>query len=319
MDTRYSFIRCIVFCTSVLLFGATGALVYGATLPSGSFIVKPAKAEVTLSPGESKTVLLTLINGTPSPLSIDTTFEDIVSSSQKNPTDDPVKLLGKEHSANSLKDLLSIPKESFDLLSSKEVQIPVTITVPNNVRPGGRYGSVVFTFKTMGSSVSGQNVTIESRLAVTLYVRIAGSVNEEGRLAAFGLFNDAKTSRSPTGENPLRFQVAFENQGDVHLNPYGRLSVSNVVGAPHSVIIDPWVVLPGATRMREIDIIESLSPGYYTAHLELNRGYQDIVDTKEVKFWVLPSAFVGFIWFCGFIFIIWLIRRSLQLSKHAVL
>ncbi len=289
------------------------------TLPSGAFIIKPAKAELTLLPGESKTIIVTLQNGTPSPLLVDVSFEDIAASTQSSSVDDPIKLLGAGKGAYSLKDMLTTPKEHFDLLSKNETQVPVTITAPKDALPGGRYGSVVFSFapsqKTAGSPAT---VAIKSRLAASIYLRIGGSVKEEGSVIAFGLFNDAKTVPLPSSDSPLRFQVSFENTGDVHLDPYGKLSVSGIWGSEHVVSIDPWVVLPGATRMREIDVLDELSPGYYTARLELNRGYKDIIDTKAVTFYVLPSGREAFLGVIIFIFLIWLIRRSLQLSRHSV-
>ena len=42
------------------------------------------------------------------------------------------------------------------------------------------------------------------------FVRISGDTKEEGKLAAFGLFNNAKSV--PTSVvRPLQFQVAYEN------------------------------------------------------------------------------------------------------------
>jgi hypothetical protein len=89
-------------------------------------------------------------------------------------------------------------------------------------------------------------------------------------------------------------------------------------GKAHVLPIDPWAVLPGATRMREIDMTEPLTPGYYTAHLELNRGYEDIIDERKVRFWVLPNkeqTFIGLILLIGLLL---LLRTSLRLSRHSV-
>lgn len=290
-----------------------------ANLPSGAFIMRPAKAELTLLSGQSQTIILTLQNGTPSPLLIDVSFEDIAASTQLSSVDDPIKLLGGDKGAYSLKGILTTAKQHFDLLSNNEFQVPVTITVPKDALPGGRYGSVVFSFApNQKGGASPTTVALKSRLAATIYLRIGGSVKEEGRVVAFGLFNDAKAVPSPTSDRPLRFQVSFENKGDVHLDPYGQLSVKGIFGGEHVVTVDPWAVLPGATRMREIDVFDELSPGYYTARLDLNRGYKDILDTKEVTFYILPSVRETFFGVLMFIFLIWLIRRSLQLSRNSV-
>ena len=289
------------------------------TLASGAFIIRPAKVELMLLPGESKTITLTLENGTLSPLLIDMTFEDVAVSPQSSPLDDPIKLLGSDKGAYSLKGMLSSPQLSFDLLSTNVIKVPVTITAPKDALPGGKYGSVVFTVSpSQKSATAPGNIAIKSRLAAIIYLRIGGSAKEEGGVVAFGLFNDAKTVSLPSASDPLRFQVSFENKGDVHLNPYGGLSVKGLLGSEYTVPIDPWAVLPGATRMREINVLDEIPPGYYTAHLELNRGYQNVIDTKEVKFFVLPSARQSFVGFIVLLFLLWFIRRSLQLSRHSV-
>jgi hypothetical protein len=309
---------------SLLLFLLCAPLFPGAVfantppLSSGTVVVHPAKAEVVMLPGEEKKIMINIGNGTPAPLRVEAFFEDVAPNPQLSAIDDPVKLLGSARSISSLKDLLSIPNTSFDVLTGKEVAVPITIRIPKDAEPGGRYGSVVFRFSPLAQSgATGANVALESRIAALLYVRISGEVREEGKLVAFGLFNKAKTTLSPTPSLPLRMQVAYENTGAVHVNPYGQITLRSMSGKTSVLLIDPWAVLPGATRMREIDMTEALTPGYYTAHLELNRGYKDIIDEQEVGFWVLPSKTQSFIGIIFLLILILIIRKSLRLSRHS--
>lgn len=287
-------------------------------LSGGTVVVRPAKVEVVMVPGEEKKIMINIGNGTPAPLRVEAFFEDIAPHTQLSAVDDPVKLLGSASSISSLKDLLSIPNTSFDVLMGKEVGVPVTIRIPKDAEPGGRYGSIIFQFSSTQRGEAGANVALESRIAALLYVRISGEVREEGKLVAFGLFNKAKTTLSPTPSFPLRMQVAYENTGAVHVNPYGQITIRSILGKTSVLPIDPWAVLPGATRMREIDMTEALTPGYYTAHLELNRGYKDIIDEQEVGFWVLPSKTQSFVGVIVFLILILIIRKSLRLSRHSV-
>jgi hypothetical protein len=70
--------------------------------------------------------------------------------------------------------------------------------------------------------------------------------------------------------------------------------------------------------MREIDMTEPLTPGYYALHIEENRGYKDIVDERDLGFWVLPSRVQAFIGIMLLLFLSLLIRKSLRLSRHSV-
>lgn len=286
-------------------------------LPSGTVVVRPAKVETSLLPGGEKQIVINVSNGTPEPLHVEATFEDVAPRTQQSAVDDPVKLLEGGDGAYSLKNFLALPTASFDILTGKEVEVPVTIRIPKGTEPGGHYGSVVFRFSPLTQAGGGgANVALESRIAALLYVRIEGEVKEEGKLVAFGLFNNAKTTMSPSLDTPLRIQVAYENTGAVHLNPYGQITLSGMFNTSPPLIIDPWAVLPGATRMREIDMIEPLTPGYYTLHIEQNRGYQNIVDEAAVHFWVLPSATQTFVGLIVLLMLVLLIRKSLQLSRH---
>lgn len=315
--TRSRFLSAILLC-GFFSVGITNA--YAETMPSGAFIVSPVKEEISLAPGTSKTVNITLMNGTQYPLTVTPSYEDIAATTQQSAVDEPVKLLGTQNSKNSLTGSIEIPKKSFDLLSGKKVDVPVTITMSRDATPGGRYGSVVWTFKiaSAGGSTFPTNVAVESRIASLFYVRVEGVTQEDGNLIAFGLFNNTKTTKQPEVNAPIRFQLAYENKGNVHLNPYGRLTVTGMLRKDEVLIIDPWAVLPSATRMREIDLLGSIMPGYYHAHLELNRGYKDIVDERDVAFWVMPTFMQ---WFVGLILLLLLtllIRRSLKLSRHFV-
>jgi len=304
-----------------ILFGVFGIfhVVTAQALPQNAVIVRPAKAEVTIAEGEERKVAFTVSNGTGDPLRVRVSFEDVAAKSQESALDDSVQLLGEMSGAHSLKDALSVTRSTFEIQTGEEVSVPVTLSIPRGAEPGGRYGSVVFHFSKLDpQGKADTNVSLEGRIATLLYVRVAGDVIEEGKLVAFGLFNNAKTTPPPTIEEPLRMQVAYQNTGSVHLNPYGRVTVRSVFGSTHELIIDPWAVLPEATRMREINMTESLMPGYYTAHLELNRGYQDIVDEQTVAFFVLPTPVGWTIFFLVLAFSIWLLRRSLQLSRNSV-
>ncbi len=290
------------------------------TLPTGAFIVQPAKIELAILPGEEETRVLTLSNGTAFPLLVSVSYEDVATNIQTTPNDEPIRLLGKNGGAYPLKELFSTTKQSFNILSGKEVQLPITVHIPSDTEAGGRYGSVVLTLKPILSVGTKQdmNIAVESRLATLFYVRVRGEAKEKGHLVAFGLFNNAKTTPVPSGDTPLKFQVAYENTGTVHVNPYGRLTLTPLIGTAKTYIIDPLAVLPSETRMREVDVRDVLPIGYYRAHLELNRGYKDIVDESEVGFFVIPGAMGMTVIILGIIFLTWLIRRSLALSKHFV-
>jgi hypothetical protein len=54
------------------------------------------------------------------------------------------------------------------------------------------------------------------------------------------------------------------------------------------VELDPWFVLPDSLRLREVAWNREVLFGRYTATAQINRSYEDIIDTEEIVFWVLP-------------------------------
>ncbi len=300
-----------------LAFGAGAPLAVGAQTPaSGVFAVRPAKVEVSLLPGESTTRMVALENGTPVPLTVRVTYEEVSSGVQARPEDDPFVLGEESGSVTSLGAMLTLPSQEVTVLSGERVEVPVTVRVPERTVPGGYDGSLVFAFRAPTGGPASAQVAVESRLATLFFVRVAGEVKEEGRVLAYGLFNDARFVISPTPHAPLRFQVAYENTGSVHVNPYGQIRLDPLWGASEYLYIDPWIVLPGATRMRELMWSSALLPGYYRATLEHNAGYGDVVEEKTVSFVVLPSIWGGLLMILGVVALGFLIRRSLRLSRH---
>jgi hypothetical protein len=93
---------------------------------------------------------------------------------------------------------------------------------------------------------------------------------------------------------PIKLGILYENTGSVHVNPYGQLSITNMFGEEVGFVeLEPWFVLPNSLRVRELDWDREFLLGRYTVKAEINRGYDDIIDTVTVSFWVLPWKIVG--------------------------
>jgi hypothetical protein len=275
--------------------------------------VSPAKIELTLPPGGEQSRVITVENTTPTPLSFTVSTENFEAGAH---ADDPFTLVDNGSVAAPLKEMLTVSKPSFELLSGEKMSIPVTVRIPKHTEPGGRYGSVVILFRPVLKSTGAQAIAVESRVGVLFFVRVSGEVKEEGHLVRFGLFNDARVLRVPSSETPLLFQIAYENTGAVHLNPYGRFTlVPFLVGTPRVITVDPWVVLPAQVRMREVAMPSTIPPGIYVAQLELNRGYGDVIDKSEVRFVVIPGPWGITIILVGLLCFFFLLHKSLRLSR----
>lgn len=313
---RLAFYAVTVFLVQYFFLGAMTA--FGGEEVGGAFSVRPAKVELSLESGETRETTIMLSNDTALPIRVEISFEDVAPSLQGDATEEPFRLLGDSEGKFPSKRLFSTPHETLDILSGQSVDVPVRVLIPASAEPGGHYGGVVFSFRPVLPSQGGgnQEVAVLGRVATLFFIKVGDVVKEEGHVVAFGLFNNARVVAEPGETAPARFAIAFENTGDVHLNPHGTIAVSNMWRADRILVVDPWAVIPGATRMREMDLSESLLPGYHTATLSLASGYGDKIETRAVGFWVRPSFLALTLALLGFLLLALLVRRSLQLSRH---
>lgn len=253
----------------------------------GDFVVGPGKTELTIEPGESRTVEIIVTNRTGELRAFNFEVEDAAGS---NNLETPVVLLGNDRGPYTLKDYVKLPQMSIDLEHNERARIPVTISVPKDAEPGGRYGSVLVTTVSKDADrgdVSGAapSSAIISRVGTLFFLTIPGDTNIEGKLESF----QTVPKKLFFTQGPIKFQLLYENKGDLHLNPYGELQITNLFNEEVGFVeLDPWFAMPKSLRAREVEWNRELLIGKYTATAHINRGYDDIIDTETITFWVLP-------------------------------
>jgi hypothetical protein len=251
------------------------------------FVVGPGRFELELAPGESKTVEIGISNrmGVPKRFSIET--EDAGGSDDVSKT---LVLLGEDTGPYTVKDYISVPNEQFDLDHSYRAVVPVTISLPADAPPGGRYGSLLVSIvsdvneEDETDSATAASVVI-SRIGVLFFISNPGDTTPASELKDFATIGQQKFY----SESPVSFGITHENTGDVHLTPYGEIRIANMFGDEVGFVqLDPWFILPQSLRTREVSWERELLIGRYTATTFINRGYDDIIDEASYVFWVFP-------------------------------
>jgi hypothetical protein len=264
----------------------------GALSVRSDFVVGPGKVELTMQPGEERVVELRVTNRFGIDRLFRVGFEDFTGSSDPNQA---VILLGSERGPYSLRQFVFPATNELIVEHGSRAVIPVRIVIPEDAEPGGLYGSVLISTETLPDpndpAVGARpGSAVISRIGVLFFVRVAGAVHEEGQVASFATAENKRWY----AQGPIPLEIHYENTGSVHLNPYGRISITNIAGQMiGEQEIDPWFVMPDTTRIRGIEWDRPLLFGRYTAHLEMNRGYRDIVDERTFVFWVIPLKLVG--------------------------
>lgn len=270
----------------------------------GDFLLGPGKQELWLEPGETTIKEITIANRLGREMSFQVEIEDFTGSRDPAET---IVLLGTEKGPYSLRDYLKPELSEFTLTHGQRIILPIEISIPEDAEPGGRYGTVIVATsppKIEEGEVKEPRPTVAviSRLANLFFVRVKGEVIENGFLKEF------KSERKFYERGPISFQLLFENNGNVHLTPYGMIEIFNLVGNKVGELeINPYFAMPDSLRLREVQWDKTWLFGRYLALASVNRGYQDIIDQKSIEFWVIPWKIVlaGLV---GLFLIIWFFR-----------
>ena len=256
------------------------------------FVVGPGKIDVEMSPGESRTFQLSVSNRLGYEKQFTLVEEDF---SGSRDIQRPVVLLGDDHGPYSLRDYLRIATSSITIPHGTKARISVTISVPKDAQPGGLYGSVVVATVTKPNSDNSElgaagTSPIITRIGTLFFIRVKGPVEVDGKLTKFSLPGD-KTIY--WGSDPVTFNLLFQNEGNVHVDPFGTISIKNMLGATvGNVDVEAWFSMPKSLRFREVQWASPFLFGRYVAHAKINRGYDNIIDEADLVFWVIPLKII---------------------------
>jgi len=270
----------------------------------GDIVVGPGKTELSLSPGETSNKEIIVSNRSGSQKIINISVEDFQGTNDPNQA---VQFLGDKVGPYSLKDYVKPEITQIILNFGERLRLPVSIAIPKTATPGGLYGAVMISASNIdegNASVKNDEaagkVKIITRVASLFFIRVKGDVINNGNLSDF------KTAKSFYESGPVSFQIMSQNKGSVYLSPYGAIEVKNILGQKiDEREVDPWFVMPGTTRERDISWNNDFLFGRYTATILLNRGYSDIIDQKSISFWVIPWRLLSIV-LIGLILVIWL-------------
>ena len=253
----------------------------------GDFVVGPGKTEVDISPGESKTFELTVANRIGRTRAFSITEEDFKGSDDPQQT---VMLLGDDKGPYSLKDYIHVATSTIVIKNGYRAHIPVVISVPADAQPGGLYGSVIV--GTVSDPVSADasegavpTSPVITRIGTLFFVRVPGQAETSGEMTDFSLSDGHPIIWDSAS---IKFNILYKNTGNVSVDPYGTITVSNLTNAPVATLqVDPWFAMPQSTRFRQLEWKPPFLFGRYVAHASINRGYGSSTDEIEIVFWVI--------------------------------
>lgn len=210
-------------------------------------------------------------------------------------------------------------------LKPKELQnLPVTIQVPANAAPGGYFAVVRFTAS--APDIDSTGVALSASLGALVFLRVKGAASEKLSIVEFLAETKNGTKKTVFEALPINFVARTKNDGNVHEQPAGQITIKNMFGktiARINVNLPPRNILPGSIRRFEAGLDSKVLGstqlfGRYTADIKMTYGEGNKVVTDTVTFWVIPYKLIGF-GILGIIIAFLVLRTMLRRYNQAII
>ena len=279
LNLRWVLSFAVLFMTLAMLFAWQTARAQEAETVSITF--SPQIFDLAANPGDDPIVNnIRLTNNGDLPLEIVAEPENIVPTGEEGgsiPTEDDTSY--------SLADWITIEPAAINIAPGTAQDFTMTITVPPNAEPGGKYGTVSFRTVAPQTDSGAAAATVEQQVNPVILVSVAGDIVEIGGIESF-----AATKGFWTNEKPITFETRVNNTGNVHFKPTGTITIKNMFGAEVTkIVLEERNVLPGTIRKVGSEWSDpGFAVGRYTADLSLVYGEDDEILVASTTFTVFP-------------------------------
>jgi hypothetical protein len=247
---KSAFISALVVTTLVLLPVAGSSTGFGIE-------VSPAKLDITIPPGTTYNVPVTIHNTTVDSIHIQASLVDFgVAENGQYQFEKP----GSRK--YSLMRFGSINPREFDLPGGTTQQVRLTISIPPDTRLNGEYAGIAF-FQTRPVRRAGTNFAFSARVASKVYATIGSDESPQGAVVKMD---------SARGSQGQVYRVLFQNTGKVHEYLNGQVIVQRGDETVDRIAMpDSMLVERGGQRLIEITG-KALPSGTYQAIATIDYG-----------------------------------------------
>jgi hypothetical protein len=272
-----------------VLFGFLFAYIVPAYAQGLSVRVQPSTIEEQLDPGETieGTITVTNKNG-----GKQTYFIDTRNVMGMNDTGTPTFSNEKSDDPLEAASWITVSQELVSLDVEESIQVPYTITVPENASPGSYFAAFFVTREADKTVQSGAGVGFHVASLVNL--RVNGEVNEDM------LFREFFTEKSFFTQPNVYFKARVDNVGTIHQRPRGIITIKDMFGneiGKTTFNDSAGAILPRHDRVFETTWTDDgFAIGRYTAVASILFGETNKNTlTREVSFWIVPLKEIGIV------------------------
>ncbi len=309
----------------LILFLLSGITTVFAQTPgqAQTLSVSPTLFQMTANPSQVWSSEIRVINVNDYPITVYPQVVNFAPSGESG-QGDLIPIFASETKGQTLAEWVTLSSTSVVIAPQQTANIPFMVQVTANPAPGGHYAAILVGTKPPETSSGAAQVQTAQFVTSLLFVRISGDVIEKGGIREF------TTIKSLYSEPAIDFEVRFENTGNVHLQPQGDITITNMWGTKRGVIPINYQthfgnVLPNSIRKFSFTWTgekSSYDIGRFKAIATLGYG-EDTKNfaTSTTYFWVIPLKQISIVilvllllfWFFSFAIKIY-IRRMLILA-----
>lgn len=211
-------------------------------LPVGATTIISPVVEVTVDPGTVQQGVVKVYNETDHDLDVKATIEAVRYSDESGQ-------ITFDNERPTFLSWITLERTSLTLQSRQAAIVPLIVQVPKNAAPGGYY-AVVFWQEIPSANQDEKNVSINGRVGTLVYLTVTGDIIEQAAISSFGL----DSSRKVVLGLPLNFSARVANQGNIHLQPFGKITLTNWLGQKNEVPINQErrSIIPNNTRRFDV-------------------------------------------------------------------
>ena len=253
--------------------------------------VSPVRSDIQVEAGATRTVETVVTNLTDTAITVKPISNDFIAGDQSGT---PALILDEDKFApsHSLKRFMA-PLGNVTIPANESVVVNVVITVPANAQAGGYFGAIRFAPTTPDS---GGQVNLSASVASIILLTVPGDMVQKIKLNSFDIQQNGNVNTTFGSPEGLGVVFSFENQGNIHIGPFGKISVKqgdSVVYETDFNNKEPRdVILPDSSRRWEIPFEKIGAFGYYTAVATFTYGTTNQTIEVEKSFWVIPPVFI---------------------------
>lgn len=249
--------------------------------------VSPVRSDVSVDPGETKTVKITVTNPSDGEVSVRPVQNDFIAGDERGT---PALILDEtEYAKNhSLKRFMK-PLENVKIPAKGSVVVEVVIEVPASAAPGGYFGALRFAPVTPDT---GGQVNLSASVASIILLQVRGDVAETLTLTDFAIQQNSTTSAFFNNGENISAMVRFQNDGGVQLGPIGKVSVTKGKDIVYETDFNNNarrdMILPDSARRWDVPLQNIEGFGHYTVTATFAYGSKNQSVEVTKTFWVIP-------------------------------